>query len=159
MQRVLDGFTPPQRGGHAKEVQELAEHTNAPARPPVLEHGSLKLSEVVRVRLLMLRAESFEAVCEEGVLAMQAGRFQRLLLDVVLPGLLFIEDFLMLHDTPDVERAKWDDREAVPLLHCVVPFCMEQRVPTFSRQRLTNPRIVFCVDPNPVPASFSSFLP
>ena len=66
--------------------------------------GPLKLSEVVQVRLLMVRAESFEAACEEGVLAMQAGRFQRLLLDVVLPGLLFIEDCLMLHDTPDVER-------------------------------------------------------
>ena len=94
----------PQRGGHAKEVQELAEHTNAPARPPVLEHGSLKLFEVVQVRLLMVRAESFEAACEEGVVAMQAGRFRRLLLDVVLAGLLFIEDCLMLHDTPDVER-------------------------------------------------------
>ena len=34
----------PQRGGHAKEVQELAEHTSAPARPPVLEHGALELS-------------------------------------------------------------------------------------------------------------------
>ena len=38
-------------------------------------------------------------------LVMQVGRFRRILLDIVQPGLLlFIEDCLMLHDRPDVGR-------------------------------------------------------